>query len=141
LHVAEPQSVTLSEYVESSLEVLSRETPRQFAEFRAQLGAFVVSVSAGDTDSFVLDMSGRPPWVKPFHRAGVNLRLSHSAIRAFAAGELSLEAALDSGRASLDGDAGDVIRLMEALRAWLHGALRSPTLPTLRIPLLEDCGE
>lgn len=133
--------VTLADYVESSLDVLRREAPRHFAELRRQLGARVVSVTAFGGEQFALDLGATPPWVKSSCVADLLVRLEDGALAAFAGGELSFEAALDSGSASIQGDVDDVVHFTEALRAWLHGALRSPSFPGLELPTLKGARE
>jgi len=41
-------------------------------------------------------------------------------------------------RLAVRGDAAHVLRFLDALRYWLHGALRSPSMPRLRDTVLAE---
>lgn len=103
-----------------------------FAELRRRLGARVVVVRIGEAPPISVCVEGAPPWVGSQANGTVSLALSEQDLRELLRGELALEDGVLSDRINLKGGVDHLLAFFDAVIAWLHGALRSPSLPLLQ---------
>lgn len=120
-----------AEYLERSLDLLAREVPQSVRRIEAALGARGIRFDV-DRDSFVLHFSGGAAHlVRTSDPVDVRLGLDRAVVCDLVAGQISLEEALMADRLDLRAPIGSLDSFFEALRAYLDGAVRSPSLPIL----------
>jgi hypothetical protein len=136
--VARSRAEALPEHVEEAMRVLAREAPLHLAALSKELGKLTVSIGVGDASPFAVSFADGPPWVRPVAAPDVDVALSSRDVEDLLAGALTVEDAVARDRLAIRGDVSAVIRFLDALRLWLHGALRSPSMPRLRDTYLAD---
>jgi hypothetical protein len=123
-------------YLTRSLRLLRDEAPAHFAATRAHLGPLAVRITVGNEAPVVVRLDGAEPWVRQHapeetFPAAVDVGASRPALAAFLRGELSIEEAVTDDRLTLRGSLDHLLPFFDGLAAWLHGALRSPSFPSL----------
>jgi hypothetical protein len=133
--VAETPGEELRAQLEEALSVVAAEAPAQFAAMRAQLGTRAALIRVGSSPALRVCVAHDPPWVERATdegaRAAIELALSETALSRLLRGRSSIEEAILNESLSVRGEVADLLAFFEGLAAWLHGALRSPSLPTL----------
>jgi hypothetical protein len=129
---------SFGQYLERALGLLRSESPIHFAATRDRLGPLAVTITVGDEEPVRVCLAGQPPWVLGAQRggetagaAGVAVSVSRSDLDAFLRGEFTIEEGLEADRLAVRGPLDHVLAFLEALSAWLHGALRCPSFPAL----------
>src|SRR4051812_27387460 len=100
---------------------------------RGQLGMRAAAIRVGDA-RLRLCIAGDPPWVELCGDAapgGIELGLSECELGRLLRGESSIEDGILNGSLSARGTLGELLAFFDGLSSWLHGALRSPSLPNL----------
>lgn len=129
--MAERRAELFFAYLQQALTLLSVETPLHFAAVRQRLGTRAVSIQIGNAEPSRLCLGHGPPWLTREVAADVEVSLSQADLDAFLRGQLTLEQGLEESRLAVRGKLDDVLSALEALQCWLHGALRSPSVPAL----------
>jgi hypothetical protein len=122
--------------LQRALRLLRAEAPVHFAATRERLGPRAVDITVGDEAPVRVHLDGGEPWVVAAAEgagpaAEVNIGVSRADLSAFLRGELTIEDGVAHGRLSVRGSLDHVLAFLDALSAWLHGALRSPGFPAL----------
>jgi hypothetical protein len=125
--VADPSTTRFGDHLSRSMDVLRRDRPVHFAAARRALNglAAAIHVEGEPTVRACLD---QPPWVTYGETAEIDIELSQRDLLALLRGQMTLEAATEDGRLRLRGEIDHLASFLEALNAWLHGALRCPAL-------------
>jgi hypothetical protein len=133
--VADARTEELRRDLEDALALVADEAPMQFAAMRARLGGNDAVVRVGAAAPLRLSVAGDPPWVAPWPESAapgaVDLALSEGELGRLLRGESSIEDGIFDGTLSVRGALGDLLAFFDGLSSWLHGALRSPSLPKL----------
>jgi hypothetical protein len=128
--------------VSESLEVLSREQPGAYARLCARLRGVAVSFEV-DAERFQVSFTGPRARVGPDQgSAAISLSTRKRALRALLEARLTLEDAVLSGAMRVLGPLELLAGSHEALRCYVHGAVRCPSFPPLlaRFLQLQDTG-
>lgn len=120
------------------MRVLARESPAHLSAVANELGALTVSIRVDDTPAFGMSFAGGPPWVRVIAAADVEVAMTTREVDDLLAGAVTVDEAVLADRLAVRGDATHVLRFLDALRHWLHGALRSPSMPRLRDTVLAE---
>jgi hypothetical protein len=128
--VVRSRGAALPEYVEESLKLLERETPVHFAAVKSRLGGLTALIRVDDAAPFRLDLA-TTPWIGPAAEADVDVGLSPSDIEGLLTGALTIEEAITHDRLAVRGELDHVLDFLDALGAWLHGAIRAQSMPAL----------
>jgi hypothetical protein len=118
-------------YLERALGLVAAEAPVHFAAARDHLGALALVIRVAGSPPLRLFLGTGPPWTAPGSDGDVEAALAPGDLAALLAGELTIEEAVGCDRLSIRGELDRVLPFLDALGAWLHGALRSPSLPHL----------
>jgi hypothetical protein len=121
----------LSDYLEQALGAVAREAPLHFRVLRERMGAGAVLIQISGAERLRVCLAEDPPWVSAEGAGQVCVQLAEPDLDALLQGELTLEEALEAERLAILGELDEVLRLLDVLQCWLHGALRSPSLPKL----------
>ena len=122
---------TVAALLERSLRHVATEAPAGHARLSELLQLVVVEIAADDTP-FVI---GGP--LKTLVRIGtvaqvdVRVTTDRAAIAAVIDGRITLAVAVESGRVAVTGRLDDVVRAHDALVAYVHAAVRAPSVPAL----------
>jgi hypothetical protein len=139
--VAEPApSTSLGQRLEQALALVAREAPAHFVTMCARLGPRTADVRIGDEPSLRVSLDREPPWVRD-EGAGVpdlHLTLSRATLARLLRGETTIEEAILDETLGARGDVPAMLAFFDALAAWLHGAMRAPSLPRLHAQCLAD---
>lgn len=115
--------------LERSLDGLAQETPRSLERIRETLGSRRIRFEA-DGDSFVLEFrDGVRRLSRSDDAVDVTLGLDRDAVCDLVMGRISLEDALLTDRLELRAPIEALDDFFAALRAYLDGAVRAPSLP------------
>jgi hypothetical protein len=138
--VAEPRAESFARYLEAALDLLQVEAPAHFAATRARMRGRAAAIRVDDAPPLRLCFASGPPWIS---RRGaltgdIAVAISGRDLDRFLAGELTLEEGLADDRLRIQGDVDQVLDFLDALAAWLHGALRCPSFPTLQRAYLAE---
>jgi hypothetical protein len=125
--VAEPLAQTFPAYLEASLAILRAEAPVHFQATRLRLDGRAVVVRIGGAPPTRICLSGLPPFVHPRADGDVEVIVSECDLAAFLEGRLTVEDAVENDRLALRGALDHLLPLLDALQAWLHGSLRTPS--------------
>jgi hypothetical protein len=136
--VARSRAEALPAQVEEAMRVLARESPRHLAAVTNELGPLTISIRVDGAPPFGMSFAGGPPWVRPIATADVEVAMTTREVDDLLAGAVTVDEAVLADRLAVRGDAADVLRFLDALRHWLHGALRSPSMPHLRDTYFAD---
>jgi hypothetical protein len=118
-------------FLARSLDVLAAQAPAAHAALARQLAPLPLRVEV-DGQASVLSFEGGRHRLAAEGDARALLRTTREAILDLVAGRLALLAALRSERLWLQGSPAALVRLDEALRSYLAGAVRAPAF----VPLL-----
>lgn len=133
--MVEARANELREELEDALAMVACEAPQHFAAMRDQLGTHAAVIRVGDDTRLQLCIAGDPPWVELSaggdQRDTVEVALSEGELGRLLRGESSIEEGILNGSLSARGALGDLLAFFDGLSSWLHGALRSPSLPKL----------
>jgi hypothetical protein len=136
--VAEARAGVLPAYVERALAIVAREAPVHFTAMRAELGGLGARVRAVGAPPFRVTLASGPPWVAlGDERQAIELGVGEEALEDLVTGRATIEDAVETEGLRVRGSIDDVGRFLDALRAWLHGAFRAPSMPELRRSFLE----
>ena len=128
---------SLLAYLERALGLIAAEAPLHFAAMQRQLGSRTVSIQVSADEPLGICLADGPPWVTRSLDGQVQIRLAHDDLDAFLHGELTLEQGLTGERLAVRGKLDDVLPFLDALKLWLHGALRSPSAARLHHDYLD----
>ena len=131
------RGAALPEYVEASLKVLEREAPVHFAAVKSRLGGLTALIRVDDATPFRLDLASMP-WVGSAAVGDVDVGLSPVDIESLLTGALTIEEAITDDRLLVRGELDHVLDFLDALGAWLHGAIRAPSMPALSAKYLDS---
>ena len=118
-------------YLERSLALLEREAPVHFAATRRALGGRAVAITIGAAHSVSVCLEQVAPWVRRGDAGEVEVAAALPDLNALLRGEFTIEEGLDAGRLSVRGALDHVLAFLDALTAWLHGAMRTGSLTEL----------
>ncbi len=121
------------DFLEVSLEVLEREVPSAYAGLEGALRDLPLRLEI-DGRAMVLAFENGRHALRGAHDAPVCLRTSRDAILDLVEGRLGLVEALREERLWLQGEVAALVRVDEALRVYLAGAVRARGF----VPLLDD---
>ena len=110
--------------LERAFEVLRGACPRAHAEMARRLGESTVRLSV---DGEVFDVrveKGIPRVHSPHGEASVCVRTTRAAVRSVLAGRRTLADAVCADEVRVEGRLADLVTLLEALEAFVHGAVR-----------------
>jgi hypothetical protein len=128
--VADASTQRFAVFLERSLQLIARETPEHFAAVQGRMRGLAVLVGVGAPASVRVQLDVAP-WLGPPAHAEVVAEIEPAALRDILDGRLTLEAALEADRLLLRGELGHLLRFIEALEAWIHGAVRCSSMPEL----------
>ena len=133
--MAEGQAATFGDYLRRALHILGAEAPTHLATVRERLGTRAVEIRVGSEEPFVVQLDGEEPWVRVARSNDaapeLAVAVSRASLAQFLRGELTLEDAVMAERLTLRGALDDVLPFLDAVSAWLHAAVRSPSFPAL----------
>ncbi|WP_431232678.1 SCP-2 sterol transfer family protein [Mycolicibacterium psychrotolerans] len=115
-----------------SVEHLEDDVPASYRFVVAELGPLVVELAVGD-DVFSVHATGERLQVSngPAQTASVLIRTSRNTILDLIDAKAGLDEAVEAGAISVHGCLDDIQRAHDTLLAYLHGAVRAATVPTL----------
>jgi hypothetical protein len=135
---------SFGQYLAQALGLLRSESPVHFQATRQRLGGLAILIRiAGDVPVRVrLEGEVAATWVARADHvgghahvgasdSGVEISTSRADLDGFLRGAFTLEEGLEANRLTVRGALDDVLAFLEALNAWLHGALRCPSFPSL----------
>ena len=141
---AEPRGEALRGQLEDALALVAEEAPDHFAALRRDLGERAAVIQVGDASPLRLCVVGEAPWVGTATGAepdaAIRLALSESELSRLLRGQTSIEDAILHETLSARGALADLLAFFDGLVSWLHGALRSPSLPKLHQRCLAEKG-
>ena len=142
--MAEAGDRDLRRQLEEALQMVAVEAPDHFAALRRHLGGRVVVIRVGEFPALRVCVLGDAPWVAEMRDAttkdAIQLALSNRELLRLLHGQVSIEDAILNETLSTRGELPDLLALFDALASWLHGALRSPSLPKLHQRCLAEKG-
>ena len=110
--------------LERAFEVLLGACPRAHAEMARRLGESTVRLCV-DGEVFDVRVEKGAPRVHPPHgEASVRVRTTRAAVRSVLAGRRTLADAVCADEVRVEGRLADLVTLLEALEAFVHGAVR-----------------
>jgi hypothetical protein len=89
-----------------------------------------VCIQVGGSEAIRVQLDAAP-WVGPPAAAEVVAEISPDDLAAILGGEVTIEEALDREHLELCGALDDLLRFLDALAAWVHGAVRCPSMALL----------
>jgi hypothetical protein len=129
--VDDPRALRLARQLEEAITVVQREAPLHFVVMRRSLEGLAAVVRVGDLPALRLALDEGPPWVRQRPDGQIALSLSEATLARLLCGDLTIEEGILDGSVGARGDLGHLLSWFDALASWLHGALRSPSLPNL----------
>ena len=129
--MAEPSHELLRGYLEAAVEAVYRESPVHFTAARAGLHGMAAVIRVDDDPPLRVWLAKGPPWTEYRADGEVEVSTSRTALNAFLTGEATIEEAIAGGQLAVRAAVGDLVAALGALNAWLHGALRAPSLPRI----------
>jgi len=119
-------------FLRQSLALLAAESPVHLAAMASAFRARQVRIMIDDEAAVQLTSDGRALRFSPEAvDAAVEVSFSSRDLLRVLGGDETLDDAIIEGRVAVRGRCPDVLAFDEALRAWLHGAVRSPSFPSL----------
>jgi hypothetical protein len=117
----------------ASFHLLAIEAQPAYTAVVRQLGSLVVGIDVEGEEVVILTRGDElvVEVAEARARPDVRIRATREDILAVIDGRLSLHDAVDSGAVEIIGDLEAIARAHDALIAYTHGAVRSPTFPTL----------
>jgi len=116
------------QFLRESLALLAAEAPVHLAALARALRERQVTISIADEAPVQLACDRRGLFFsEESGRSAVEVSLSSGELLRVLAGDETLEQAIVDGRVAVRGACDDVLAFDDALRAWLHGAVRSPS--------------
>jgi hypothetical protein len=128
--VAERGALVFSEFLRRSLDVLANEAPQHFSIVRRRMRGLAVNIGIDGPPSLRVQLDAEP-WVGPAAPAPVRAEIAARDMTAVLAGLLTIEQALDTGGLLLQGELDHLLGFLDALSAWIHGAVRCESMPGL----------
>lgn len=126
------RAVVFPRFLAESLALLEREAPEHLAAMRAHLGALAVTIDLRGAPEVRVCFTDPFPWVSVGAQGSIRVALGAATLDRFLLGALGIEEAVESGQLFVRGPFEAVLRLLDGFHAWLHGALRAPSMPALR---------
>lgn len=140
--MAEAAAPSLGQRLEEALALVAREAPAHFVVMRARLGDRTADVRVESEPPLHVSLTGAPPWVRadapPTTEVDLHLSLSRATLARLLRGESTIEESILDETLAARGDVPALLAFFEALSAWLHGAMRAPSLPQLHAQCLAD---
>jgi hypothetical protein len=125
----------VSTLLRRSLAHMAVEVPASYRHLQCTLGGLVIEL---DVDGELFAMWGGP-WLEVVAGSaaapGVRITLGRSAILDVLDARVSLAEAVESNRIQVQGSLDDVLRAHDSLIAYLHAAVRAPSVPALSVEL------
>jgi hypothetical protein len=126
-------------YLQQALALLHAESPVHFEATRRRLAGRAILIRIAGDVAVCVHLDGTDTdWVarfdggnRPAAVAAVEIATSRADLESFLRGAFTLEEGLEANRLDVRGALDDVLAFLEALNAWLHGALRCPSFPPL----------
>lgn len=130
-------------YLGEALERIGREAPAAYAEVCRALGARTIGLAVDGEALTLAVVGGRVVAAAGPASGQTTLRAatSRAEIVALTDGASSLEESLKSERVCLFGEAGDLACAIDALGAFVQGAVRCPELEPLMVAFRRDAKE
>ena len=128
--MADYASDRFAAFLARALQLLAHDTPEHLARVRAQLHGLAVQITIGEHTPLRVQLDVAP-WIGPAAHAEVQVALSEHDLIAVLAGQLTIERALELDRLLLRGELPHLDQFFTALDTWLHGAVRSQSMPAL----------
>lgn len=122
---------SLSTQLEDALAIVAREAPLHFARMRRQVGELTALIRVGEAPPMKLLFTEGPPWVRPGATGSVEVSLSRADLARLLRGELTIDEGIVAGTVQVRSQVDHLLRWFDGLASWLHGTLRSPSLPAL----------
>lgn len=124
-------SPPFSSFLKRSLDVLAREAPRAASALCEQLSRTALRVSVDGERMSLVVVCGRLRVFAVQDLGETSLSTRRATLVALLDGRQSLLDAVLDGGLELRGAVADLLVVDEALRTYLHGAVRSPSFPEL----------
>jgi hypothetical protein len=114
-----------------AFELMQSDAPGAYAEMARRLGRSTVRIAVDD-DIFDVRVEHDVPRVRdPHDHATVSVRTSRATVRDVLAGRRTLAGALRADELRAEGRASDLVAVLEALEAFVHGAVRCDAVAQL----------
>ena len=117
--------------LEQAFSVLQRDCPRAHSAMAKRLGNTTVRISVDDEVFDVCVEDGAPRVRAPDGEATVSVRTTRPAVRAVLAGRRTLADAVRADEVRAEGRLAGLVSLLEALEAFVHGAVRCDAIAQL----------
>jgi hypothetical protein len=119
-------------FLERCLDAIEREMPAAYRRIVGALGRRAVAIAIGD-DLATLSIANGSHAIsrEPPAECAIELSLTEATIRRVLEGRCTIVDAAIAGDLVLRGAADDLAALHDALLAFIHGAVRSPSTPRL----------
>jgi hypothetical protein len=134
--VVDPGSARFGAFLERSLRLLAREAPAHFAAVRAKLQTTSINISLDGAAPICVQLAVEP-WVAPASSTELTAAISQRDLIDLLQGAFTIDAAILTERLQLRGPLDDLLGFLDALHAWLHGAVRCPSFAALHLQYIE----
>jgi hypothetical protein len=125
--VVDRSSRRFGAYLRRSLRLLSRDSPFHFAAARRAAGGMAAVVHIDGEPPIAVQLE-RPPFVARGDVGAVRVDVSLATLDALLSAEIAIDDAIDDESLRLRGEADALSDCLDALHAWVHGAMRCPSL-------------
>ncbi len=134
--MAEQTSARFAEYLRRSLELLREHSPLHFHEARRALNGKSATIQIDGESALTVSLE-TAPWLSARTDGEVRLSLGSPDLLKLLSGLTTIEQAIAEDRLRIRGRVEHLTDFLTALNAWLHGALRCPSLARLHRAYLD----
>jgi len=128
--VAKATESAFATFLARSLELLLEQSPAHFLAVRRRMRGLSVRIAIDGEAPVRVQLDARP-FVGPDAHADIVAGVARQHLAALLDGALTIEDAVDDDRLRLQGALDGLLSFLDALEAWIHGAVRCPAFPTL----------
>jgi hypothetical protein len=128
---AEAVPVSIATMLDRAFAHMELGCPMAFDEIARRLAGVTVRLAVDEETFDVRVADGAPRVGPPVGVAGVEVTTSRAAVRAVLSGETTLAEAVRADRVRATGRLVDLVALLDALDAFVHGAVRSEGIEQL----------
>jgi hypothetical protein len=129
--VADCASHRFATFLERALALLARESPPHLTATMDGLGERALSVAIDRGPAVRVCFAAQRVVAMSDIPGEIAVAIADADLRRFLAGRVTVEEAVIDGSLAVRGRLDDVRAFLDALAAWLHGALRTPALALL----------
>jgi hypothetical protein len=126
-----PRSTTIAESLERAFRILASDAPAAHREIACRLGAARVRITVDDEVLEVARVQNEIQVLRSSGLATVTIDTTREAVRDVLAGRHTLADALRDDALRAFGALHDLVAVLAALDAFVHGAVRCRTMPEL----------